>query len=334
MFRKAILGAVALALLVGCKKYDTPEYWEIQPHETAFVIPFEGDIGAQVKFASEESLKKLMVASKRIRVPHRWNQTGRAWFSGSWIPTVRVITVDRTPITREWSASIAIGTKAKDEAIWAESRDSVGFSTGISITAMVHENDSARFLYLYPSRDVPGVLDTEARARVQKALSDFAAQYDMSELREKKNEMMDMVRKDIKEFYADRGLTVTTIAQFGGFTYENAKIQDAIDAVFMAQREKEVAKAQLEAQNDKNRRVIIEAQAVGDSERQKAQGIADGKRAIVDVAKEAASNPVFLELQRIELERARVERWNGQYPTYYFSTGSSPMMMIQAPALK
>ena len=43
----------------------------------------------------------------------------------------------------------------------------------------------------------------------------------------------------------ERGITITTIGQFGGMTYENTKIQDAIDQVFISQQEKERAAAAL-----------------------------------------------------------------------------------------
>jgi hypothetical protein len=320
---------------MGCRKaYDVPEYAEISNNETGFLVPLEGQTSDQAQFASLDYLKAQQVATKRVQITHRWNQTGRWEFTGEWIPNVRLIKVDRSPVTREWTAEAITGTGQKNEAIWAESKDSIGFSTGISITARVKEDNAAQFLYLYPSANAENglakVLDTEARARVQSILSDFGAKYDMSELRALKSEMMNAVRKDLLAYYKDRGIDIPTIAQFGGFAYENKKVQESIDAVFISQREKEIAAALLEAQRDKNLRITQEADALANKERTIAKGIADGKASILGVAEKAAQNPVFLEMQRLEVMMKLTEKWNGQYPQFLMnsSSGGAPPMML------
>jgi len=53
--------------------------------------------------------------------PSRWRKTGRLWYSGEWIDTVKVIKVDRSPITREWTAGRDTGTSTRNEGIWIES---------------------------------------------------------------------------------------------------------------------------------------------------------------------------------------------------------------------
>src|SRR3954470_279173 len=129
----ALASPLALALLAsGCvKPYDTPEYIEIDTSETGFLIPLEGDSGSQAKFQSEDYLKQRKVAAKRVQVTHRWSQEGRLPNSGRWIPTVRLVKVNRSPVTREWATtqtSTAGGASQRaDKAIWIESGDSVGF---------------------------------------------------------------------------------------------------------------------------------------------------------------------------------------------------------------
>lgn len=137
---------------IGCRRpFDKPEYEEVRNNETAFVIPLEGETSGQAKFNSAEFLKEKQVAEKRIRIPHRWNQTGRIVLGiigrrrGEYLDTVKVLKVNRTPVTREWAPSEKTGTAGKDEGIWVESKDSVGFSTGFSCTAHVEEDDAALF---------------------------------------------------------------------------------------------------------------------------------------------------------------------------------------------
>lgn len=353
--KKAIAVAIPITILVIViiissvrKPYDTPAYREIKPHETAFVVPLEGDTYKQAKFASVKHLEDMKVAAKRIQITHRWNQTGRMHWQGEWIDNVMVITVDRSPVTREWSADAQTGTSTKNQAIWAESRDSIEFSTGITVTAQVAEENAALFLYRYQNKNLAYVMDNEVRARVQATFSDISAQYDMSELRGKKREILDAIRKDITVFFQERGITITTVGQFGGFTYRNPKIQDAIDSVFIAQREKDVAKAMLEAQSDKNRKLQMEGEGEAKKLREIAKGrkdaaitAAEGKsqaiRMVAEATKAAGSDPTFLRIKQLEVDKAKVEKWNGVLPVYSLTTGggnSSFLMTLPSPDKK
>lgn len=320
----------------GCKPYDKPEYVEIGTSETAFVIPLEGESPkAQVKFDSASYLESKKVSSKRIDIPHRWNQTGRLPFDGEWIDSVRVIKVDRTPITRQWSVTsenAKIGSRTASGAIWLESSDSIGFSMGFNCTAYVSEEDTTKFLYWYKGSQLAEVMDSEIKARYQQAAAEIAAQVKIDLLREQKQKIVDAIRKDIVPFFKERGITITTIGQFGGMTYENQKIQSAIDETFISQQEKVVANAKLVAQEDINKRIELEATALAEKARRQAKGEADAKliiaeaeakslATITEALNKAANNPQLLALRAIEVEKLKTEKWNGSYPQTYFGGG-------------
>ena len=139
-------------------------------------------------------------------------------------------------------------------------------------------------------------------------------------------------------FFEARGITITTIGNFGGFAYENPKIQESIDGVFIAQRKEEVNAALLKAQTDMNKKIEMEALAVAEKERTIAKGIADGKALLLAVAKEAAQDPVFIELRKLEVDEKRIEKWDGRYPTYMMSMGSNgsggPQLLLNVPTPK
>jgi hypothetical protein len=101
----------------------------------------------------------------------------------------------------------------------------------------------------------------------------------------------------------------------------------------IAQQLKVVNEAQWKAQQRENDRVTLEANAI--AERARRIGAAAEAQAIRDVNKalaEAGQNPLLYQLRSLEVERARVERWNGQYPGYLLQTGaSSPNLMLQLP---
>jgi len=347
-----VTAALSLTVLTsGCMRpYDRPEYVEIDTSETGFLIPLEGDSREQVKFQSEDYLKQHKVAAKRVQITHRWSQEGRLPINGQWIPMVRLVKVNRSPVTREWMSSDTTASSGAihrvDKAIWIESSDSVGFSMGFTCTAYIPEEDASKFLYWYPSGSLTDVMDKEVRGRVQQASAEVAARYPLDMLRSRKQEISDAVKKDVGAFFASRGVAITTVGMFGGMTYENPEIQKSIDQAFIAQQLKVVAEARFEAQKKENDRMELEAQGVAEKARREAQGQADARQTaaageaeaiklITKATAAAQGNPLLLQIRTLEVEKARVEKWDGRYPQFWFggsANGSAnPTLLLQVP---
>ena len=207
--------------------------------------------------------------------------------------------------------------------------------------------DAAKFLYWYPSGSLTEVMDREIRGRIQQVAAEVAAKYPLDTLRSKKQEISDAVKHDVTNFFANRGITVTTVGMFGGMTYENPEIQRSIDQTFIAQQQKVVSEAKFEAQKKENERIELEANATAEKARREAQGQADARttaakaeaesiRMINAAAQEAQSNPLLLQLKSLEVEKARVEKWDGRYPQWWMggaSGSSGPNLLLQVPAL-
>jgi hypothetical protein len=347
--------ALLLLLGAGCvRQYDRPEYLEVDTSETGFLIPLEGDTADQVKFQSEDYLKQHKVATKRVQISHRWSQEGRWHTDGKWIPTVRLVKVNRSPVTREWMTTQTTTSggaiQRTDKAIWIESGDSVGFSMGFTCTAFIPEEDASKFLYWYPTGSLADVMDKEVRARIQQAAGEVAARYPLDGLRSRKQEISDAVKTDVTNFFATRGVTITTVGMFGGMTYENPEIQKAIDQTFIAQQLKVVAEAKFEAQKKENERMELEAQGIAEKSRREAQGLADARktaaageaeaiRVINTAALEAQQNPLLLQLKTLEVEKARIEKWDGRYPQMWLggnasgNSGLTPSLLLQIPTM-
>jgi regulator of protease activity HflC (stomatin/prohibitin superfamily) len=353
--RKVMIAIVVLMALVtvGCRKpYDKPEYREVSTSQTAYLIPLEGDSSKQVKLDSAKAFDQMKVMQKRIQITKRWNQTGRWSHQGEWIPNVSLILVERTPVTQEWTADANSGTNKKNEAIWYESRDSIGVSTGINCTAYIKETDASTFLYFYKANQLSTVMNQEIRNKIQEVLAEFAAGYDLDDLRGVKKEMIEDVRKKVVPFFTERGITITTIGMFGGLEYENPAIQKAIDDVFVAQQLKNVEKAKLSAMADQKKRMEAEGKAEADKARQIAIGQADAKRSeaqaladaiamkakaeaqsielVNNALKDAQSNPMFLQIKKLEVESQRIKKWDGSVPKMTMGGSNSfiPMMQI------
>jgi hypothetical protein len=267
----------------------------------------------QDAFESEEFLKQNKVATRRVQIPHRWLQTGRFWWKGEWIDTVRLIRVDRSPRTRQWDAG-------NSRSIWVESRDSVGFSVDITVVANVQEQDVTQFLYLYPS-DIGGqsrldyVLDNELRSHIQNRLAEKCAEYNMDELRTMKNEVMDHVRSHVIPYFDQRGITITNIGMGSGFAYESVEIQRAIDAVVEAQQQEESAIAEQRAQSVRNQTSIDIATAA----KQVAALEAEARRYEIDQATQAGED--YIRLLEIQRDIQWIEKWNGIRPNVEVTSG-------------
>lgn len=372
------LFALLLVASIGCRPYDVPEFAEVQHHESAYLIPLEGASKTeQTKFDSADSLEHNKVAIKRLQIPHRWVQTGRLYFWGHYMDTVRLVVVDRTPVTREWTASTVAGAD-KSQAIWLESKDSIGFSLGFNCTAFIDEPDSSKFLYWYPTtkkldqpdqnfdKSIAGlahVMDAEIRARVVMLGNTISVKYDLDDLRARKYEILNAIRNGVPEekdatgkviqeklqgvieHFASRGITITNLGQFGGFEYEDPKIQTAINETFVAQQEKVKTEAAFDAQQRKNDRIQLEAEAEAGKAKTIAQGQADAVkiaaeaqsgaiRAVASATKEAGKDPLFIQLKQLEVETSRITKWNGQYPSTLMSLGGEggPNLLLNVPA--
>lgn len=321
------------------RPYDVPEYAEIGTSETGYLLPLEGSVGKQTKFDSEVMYEQNKVAIKRVQITHKWVQTGRLFSSGKWVPTVRLVKVDRHPITREWTADSSTGTTRKNQAIWVESADSVGFSVGFSCTAKIEEKDASKFLYQYTSKDLADVMDSEIRVKIQESAADKCAEYELDELRGKKKELIEYVREQTVAFFELRGISITAIGMFGGFTYENPKVQESIDKTVQDQQLKVSAEAEEEAQTIMNRTMKLEAEAAAEAVRIEAEGEAEGIKLVADakayeIEKALENMDFYLELKQLEVEMEKIQRWDGKWPTYFMQMGSSeggPSIMLQPP---
>ena len=348
-----VLPLLGFALLfAGCiRTYDSPEYVEIDTSDTGFLIPLEGDSTKQEQFESVDYLQARKVAAKRIQITHRWSQEGRRFTDGKWLPVVRLVKVNRSPLTREWTAE---GKHTPgDKAIWIESADSVGFSMGFTCTAFIGEKDAATFLYWYPSGSLATVMDSEMRGRIQQTAAEVAAKYPLDGLRARKQEIADAVKKDVTAFFTMRGITVTTVGMFGGMTYENPAIQKSIDETVIAQQLKVVSEAKYDAQTRENDRIELEAKATGERYRLEAKGKSDARLAEAEaeakasVAKAKAesegirlvneavakSNPMLLQMRQLDIEKARTEKWNGAFPQMMMGTNPNVLFTSQLPML-
>lgn len=209
----------ACLFFTGCwRPFHEPLLVDIQTSEVAILVETVNDNGQAIIGPNNDSnnsetdfFRKRLVNARKVQIPYYWKQTHRAWLwqdftTGKWTSAARLIVVDTQPETREWSED--------SEAIWVESKDSIGFSTGISITARIdNKEDAVKFLSNYPPKNIreittsggdpfsveiaslEQIMDKEVRTKIQEVFADEAASFDMDELRGRKKEVMSNIRE-------------------------------------------------------------------------------------------------------------------------------------------
>ncbi len=278
--------------LSGCKPYDKPEIVTIEPSQTAFLIPLDGKTSNQKEFMSEQFLNDAKVATKQVEIPHRWLQEGKMESTGRWIPSARLIIVERKPETREWTETEKTGTSNKDEGIVAESKESIGFLARMNCSAQIDETDAVRFLYRYNNKPLSEVMDSEIRARVESDFVEQCSKYNLDEILQNKENIMKALRNDVLPYFKDRGITIATIGLKGEFTYLNAEIQKSIDEKFKSSQS-------LVTQKNENDRVLSKAKADAEALQIQSQSIEKS-----------------LKLKELENQSKAIDKWDGKMPQY------------------
>jgi len=327
---KYIMGVMVALLMTGCMgPPDVPVYEEILPNESAYVIPLEGNTKKnQGKFDSADYLEENKVAAKRIYIPRKKVSTGRMMGDYKWIPTVRVIKVNRAHITFTWE-----NDNKRKTGIDVESRDSIGFSVGINISAFVAEKDTSTFLYNYPSGNLKKVLENIVKSKTTEILSREFAKYDLegkmrvdkktglevivvAGARQKKGDIVDLTKEKLVKYFKQSGLTITTFGLTGGLSYEDPEIQVAINDNF---------KSELEIKNKENERLAQEEVNKNNIAIATADKISAKQFAL---AAQARKKQVGLEIDKMlaEAKLVAANKWDGKLPANIMPQGSNMIL--------
>jgi hypothetical protein len=220
---------------------------------------------------------------KRFIIPHQKlsGSGGSSWLSTGWdlyVPTGRLIIVDRSPYSREWVASHNRGTSTHDESIPCQSKEGVNITVGVSIGASVSEDNAARYLYhfgvlaptdgagrpldrsspqtiftsVYYSRRLADAMDDVGRKRIQTLVCNEIASRTFDQANDEAVKIMDNVRKAATDYFAGVGVTLDFIGWGDTFTFD-PDVQKAVNDKRNAEALKDVlpvlqALAQLKVQ--------------------------------------------------------------------------------------
>jgi len=341
-FRRARAWLLLLALvpMTGCwRPFEPIQLETIKPNEEAFLLPLTDDVKKQTSTNNEEYLKANLVYTKQVRIPQQWVQAGYeiVGANGAWQPAAMLVKVDKAPVTREWTADPNSGTSNKNEAIWVMTSDQVEFSTGWTCTARIASRDDAvKFLHNYPNGSLKEVLDTEVRGKLQAVFGLEVTDQPMDKLRSEATPHILRTVEEVTTFFKERGITITNLGITGGFIYKDKSIMDTMVRVFNAEQEKAIATAGFQAQEEKNKAVFAEAEGLAKALLAEKQAEADGIKLVADaksyeIEKANEDAETYLALKRIELERQKLEKWDGKFPTYFMGGAGTPDLLLNLP---
>jgi hypothetical protein len=262
----AMLAAMCLLLTAIPRAdayYDQNDYTEVYfilPNESAFFIPEVGaNKDSQSAFGSVAYLQANKIPAKRFQIPHA-KLAGSSFWSNYYVPTGRLIIVDRTPYNREWVASSNRGTSTRDESLPCQSAEGLDVTVGISISAFVTEENAATFLYwfgvnspsgdrkdpnviftsVFNGRSLQQIMDTVGRGRVQALVCEEVASRPLDKVNSEATKIMDTIQQKVSAYLGSRGITLDYIGWADTFTFDS-KVQDSINRQYISAKDKEIA---------------------------------------------------------------------------------------------
>ena len=276
----AVVTGMVLCALLGTPqqshayydKTDWAEAYTILPNESAFWIPDAGaNKESQAQMDSEAYLNANKVSLKRFIVPHV-KLSGSGSFFNYYVPSGRLIIVDRTPFSREWVSAHDRGTSNKNEAFPCQSKDGLNVSVGVAAGASVLESNAAKYLYrfgvlapvgerndpkiiftsVYYSRKLADVMDDVGRKKIQSLVCTEISVRTFDKVNEEANMILDTIKTLATTYFASVGITLDFLGWADTFTFDQ-EIQKAVNDSYAAQKLAEVlpvlqALAQLKVQ--------------------------------------------------------------------------------------
>lgn len=281
-----VLAFLIIAIVIlfnGCGR----DIYEIKSNETAFLIPLTGDsVNGQSTFESAQFLDEKKVAGKRVII-----EKELIW--GTNYPTHRLVKIDRTNVTREWTEVEGTGTSNANEGIIAESNEGIGFMARFSCTAWIAEEDASQFLYKYPSnKKLSEVMDKEIRTLIEGLFVKECSKVSLEDIIKTKSDIAEKVKEQVVTHFKEEGITISALNLKGELTYLDPGIQKAINAAFSAEKKK-TAQTTINQMN-----------------KEKAE--ADAK--VVKLQSETLEKS--LKLLQLENQKAAIEKWDGKMPQY------------------
>lgn len=310
-------GLLASVLLTACRPVKILDVVEIKPNETAWAIPLDTSTETgQVKFNSIDFLNAKKVAAKRIMVDKVERKIGRMYWDIEWIPAIRVIRVDRSLVTREWTDTADTGSSAAKEGVGVVTRDSVQLRIGLTVTASIDEDDASTYLYYHGEKPLADVLNQNVRSFAVAELTREYSDMNLSSAQTNSTAIYSRLFEDAKAAFKPKGITIQYLGNAEGLTYADPKVQESINKSYTVQQDTKTAEMEQIATKIRNETTIMTAKATA----QAAQELFSVKEASM------LQNDLQIRQTEAKAKLAMAEKWNGMLPANILPS-DSPLLL-------
>lgn len=236
--------------------------------------------------------------------------------------------------TVKWTSDTSEGHPLNEEIIF-NSKEGQEVRADVSLSYAIDPTKVPEFYVKYRADDLEKFTHGILKDIVRNSLNEVASTYKLEDIYgENKAAFLREARERVQAAVAPVGVG---IQQFGfiGKPRFTAAIEQAITQKTQAITEAERARNQLAVTQAEMNKMVAEAEGEAKSQIERARGEAESSiqrargEAEANRLRQASITPQLLEWRRLENERARIEKWNGELPRTIL--GGKPGMMMALP---
>jgi regulator of protease activity HflC (stomatin/prohibitin superfamily) len=237
--------------------------------------------------------------------------------------------------TVKWTADVNEGHPLNEELVF-NSKEGQEVRADVSLSYAIDPAKVPEFYVKYRADDLEKFTHGILKDIVRNSLNEVASTYTLEDIYgENKARFLREARARIQEQVTPVGVG---IQQFGfiGKPRFTAAIEQAITQKTQAITEAERARNQLAVTQAEMNKVIAEAEGAAKGQIERARGEAESAiqrahgEAEANRLRQASITPQLLEWRRLENDRARIEKWNGELPKTII--GGKPSMLLDLPS--
>ena len=223
--------------------------------------------------------------------------------------------------TVKWTKDVNEGHPVNEE-MGFNSKEGMEIFVDVSLSYAIEPTKVPDFYVKYRVDDMERFTHGILRDVVRNSLNEVASTYVVEDIYgEKKAEFLRKVQSMIEQKMSSVGVSVQ---QFGfiGAPRVPSVIAAAITAKAQAIQQAERARNELATTQAEAAKKIAEAEGDAQSQINRAKGEAESNR-----IRQSSLTPQLLELRRLEIQRAMIDKWNGQLPTVQSGQGTGGLIL-------
>jgi regulator of protease activity HflC (stomatin/prohibitin superfamily) len=225
--------------------------------------------------------------------------------------------------TVKWTRDTNEGHPLNEELVF-NSKEGQEVRADVSLSYAIDAMKVPEFYVKYRVNDLEKFTHGILKDIVRNSLNEVASTYTLEDIYgENKAKFLRETREHIQEQVTPVGVGIQQFGFIGKPRFTEA-IEKAITLKTQAITEAESARNQLAVTQAEVAKMVAQAEGDAKSQIERARGEAEANR-----LRNASLSPQLLELKRLENDRARIEKWNGDVPRMV--VGDKTGMMLQMP---